>query len=100
MAKDSDKRAVLNRRKLELDHAINNEFTASAVARRAEKLRAAAIAVAKKYRGDFAHLEDCPGNRDWIKLKEQWEQFTIDEIIEIALNWPERPTVRHVRLER
>ena len=100
MAKDSNKRAVLNRRKLELDHAITNEFSASAIVRRAEKLRAAALAVAKKYCGDFAHLEGCPGNRDWIELKTQWEQFTIDEVIEIASHWPEKPTVRHVRLER
>ena len=47
--------------------------------------------------GDSASID---GNRDWIELKKRWEQFTVDEVVEIARHWPAKPTVRHVRLER
>jgi len=56
MAKDSDKLTLLKRRKVELDHAIRQRFDTDAIERRVEKLRLAALAVAKKYRGDFGHL--------------------------------------------
>ena len=98
MAKDSDKGRVLVRRKRELDHALNHEFAAAAIARRADKVRAAAIAVIKKNRGPFAHIEGGPGNREWNELKERWEQLTTDEIVELVKHWPPRPAFRDVQL--
>jgi len=98
MAKDSDKRSVLDRRKKELDHALKHDLAPAAIARRAEKVRAAAIAVTKKYRGAFAHLEGARGHREWKELTEKWEQLTTDEIVELVRQWPPRPAIRDVRL--
>ena len=97
MAKDSDKRSVLVRRKKELDHALKHDFATAAIARRAEKVRSAAIAVIKKHRWAFAHLEGAPGNREWKELKERWDQLTTDEIVALVRQWPPRPAIRDVR---
>ncbi len=70
MAKDSDKRSVLDRRKQELGHALNHDLEAAVIARRADKVRAAALAVIKKYRRPFAHVEGEPGNKEWNELKD------------------------------
>jgi hypothetical protein len=98
MAKDSDKLAVLHRRKTELDHALKHGFSAIAIERRAEKVRAAAIAVIKKYRGPFAHVEGGPGSQEWKELNERWNQFSTAEIITLVHRWPSSPTIRDVRL--
>lgn len=98
MAKDSNKRRVLDRRKEELDHALKHDLAPAAIARRAEKVRAAAIAVIKKYRGPFAHVEGGPGNTRWRELEQRWDQLTIDEIVEIVRRWPPRPALRDVYL--
>ncbi len=84
MAKDSKKRPVLDRRKKELDHAIKHGLTAEVIARRAEKVRAAAITVIKKERGSFAHVEGAPGNEEWKMLTARWEQLTTAEILELV----------------
>ncbi len=89
MAKDSDKLRVLTRRKQELDHAIRHGYPAAAINVRAEKLRAAAFAVLKKYRDLFAH---------WEALQARWESLTADEIIELSAGWGTRATLRDVRL--
>ena len=99
MAKDSNKHAVLVRRKKELDHALKHEFSAAAIAKRAGKVRAAAIAVIKKYRGPFGHLEGQPGNREWKELKETWAQLTTDEIVQLVRSWPPSPAIRDVYLK-
>ena len=100
MAKDSDKFALLYRRKTELDHAIRHEFARDAIERRANKLRSAAIGVAKSQRGAFAHVSGCTGHKEWLELKRRWEEFSVDEILEISEQWPSQPTIRHVRLEK
>jgi hypothetical protein len=100
MAKDSNKRRVLNRRKEELDHALNHGFKPAVIARRADRLRAAAIAVVKKLRSDFAHVSGAPGNKEWIELTERWERFTTDEIVELAKKWPAIPRLQDVKLVR
>lgn len=98
MAKDSNKRQVLNRRKQELDHALNHGFEAAVIARRAERLRTAAIVVIKKLRGKFAHVSGAPGNKEWIALTERWQRFTTDEIVELSKKWQAVPTLQDVHL--
>jgi hypothetical protein len=97
VAKDSDKRRVLIRRKQELDHAIANSYPARALHVRAEKLRAAAIAVLKKYRGAFAHVEGGPGHSAWESFQARWAAMTVDEIIELSAGWGTPPTLCDVR---
>ena len=99
MAKDSDKLTLLKRRKVELEHALTQGYADDAVDSRVEKLRLAALAVAKKYRGDFAHLEGCSGNKEWMQLKDRWEGFSVAEIIQIVEGWPTQPKIKHVRLQ-
>lgn len=97
MAKDSDKRSVLNRRKQELDHALRHGFPPAAVEVRVEKLRAAAIAVLKKNSGPFALVEDGPGNAAWKALRARWEALSVDEIVALTAEWGSQPTVRGIR---
>jgi hypothetical protein len=85
---------VLDRRKQELDHALKHGYSADAVQVRAEKLRAAAIAVLKKHRGAFAHIEGAPGNSTWKSLQASWEGLTVGQIIEITAGWGPRPMLR------
>jgi hypothetical protein len=91
MAKDSDKRRVLTRRKQELDHAIRHSYSMEAVTLRAEKLRAAALAVLKKYRsrGGLAGEES---------LQARWEGLSVEEIVELTVGWGPQPTLRDIRL--
>jgi hypothetical protein len=97
VAKDSNKLRVLTRRKQELDHAIAHGYSAESLRIRAEKLRVEAIAVLKKYRGDFAHIEGAPGHSIWKSLQTRWEGLTVEEIIERSGGWGPQPTVRDVR---
>ena len=97
MAKDSNKLRVLARRKQELDHAIAHDCSPAAVQLRAEKLRAAAVAVLKKYRGAFAHVEGAPGHSSWEALQSHWEGLSVDEIIDLSARWGREPTLRDVR---
>lgn len=93
MAKESNKRRVLNRRKQELDHAIKHKLSASVVVRRAEAIRIAVLAVIKKsadlYSGPIARL---------FEVRDKWLQLTTDEIVELARKWPAKPRVRDYEL--
>ena len=93
MARDSNKQRVLARRKQELDHAMTHGYSAAALHMRADKLRAAAVAVLKKCRGPFAHVEGGPGNSVWKSLQARWEGLAVDEIIERSAGWGQRPTL-------
>jgi hypothetical protein len=95
MAKNSNKLAVLARRKNELDHALKHDFSSEAVAKRAEKVRSAAIAVIKKFRGDFADYEG--GSDGWNELPQKWKQLTTSEIAAIVGKWRPNPGAREVR---
>ena len=69
---NSDKRALLAKRKLELEHAVRIELAPDQIAKRIENVRSAALAVIKKYRGAFANVTDAPGNHDWELQKQKW----------------------------
>ena len=86
VAKDSDKRRVLARRKQELDHAIRHGYLAETINVRVEKLRAAALAVLKKY-----------PDANWESTRARWEVLTADEIVEISTGWGPQPTLRDVQ---
>lgn len=98
MAKDSNKRIVLVRRKKELDHALKHDLGPDSVSKRAEKLRAAAIALIKKCRSPFAEVEGGPGNKEWTELNQQWEQLTIEEIVALVSKWSSNPGMREIQL--
>jgi hypothetical protein len=87
MAKDSNKYRVLVRRTQELDHAIRHGFPAEKVHERAEKLRAAVLAVLKK-RG-FAAGDS---------LRAWWERLSVEEILAVAAGWGPQPSFREIRL--
>ena len=86
MAKNSDKRLVLARRKQELEHAMRHGYSTEVIHVRAEKLKAAAIAVLKKYHA-----------ANWEFLRARWEVLTADEIIELSAGWGPQPTHRDAR---
>lgn len=73
---DSDKLARLAKRKLEMEHAIRNEFSHEHIARRIENVRSAALAAVKKYRDAFANVVGTPGNEAWEFQKQKWEELT------------------------
>ncbi len=98
MAKDSDKRRVLQRRKQELEHAIKHSYSIERVQTRAEKLRSAAIAVLKKYGGPFVLVEGTRDNSIWIAMQMRWESLLISEIIGLSSRWGTHPTVRDVQI--
>lgn len=102
MAKDSDKRAVLAKRKVELEHALKHEFSDALITKRAEKLRFAAIRLIKKELGrDYSMPSDgvpvfpeSSQYMDWFRLTMKWDALSTAEIIELAGDWPDNPTVR------
>jgi len=98
VAKDSDKRRVLQRRKQELDHALKNAYPLAAVQVRAEKLRAAAIAVLKKHGGPFPLVEGTWGNIAWTTMRARWEALSISEIIGLSSRWGTHPTFRDIQI--
>lgn len=97
MAKDSDKCQVLARRKQELGHALTHGFSPEAIELLADKLKAAAVAMLKKYAGTFAHVGGAPGHSEWKSLQARWEGLTVDEVIELSARWGSKPTLRDVR---
>lgn len=94
MAKNSDKQALLEKRRKELIHACTNNFADHIISRRAEKLRLAALGLIKKELGRYEHIK--PSNRHdaWQKLVLTWNNITVNQIIELAKTWPEHPTLR------
>ena len=95
---DSDKRALLAKRKLELEHAVRNEFAPEHIAKRIENVRSAALAVVKKYRGAFANVTDGPGNAEWELQKQKWSDLSHSQILSICESWPDQPSIQHVKL--
>ena len=80
MAKNSDKRAVVEKRRMELLHAIRHDFSEHQILMRVEKLRFAAFKFIKKeFDGRSSGIPD--------GLIEGWEAMTPDEIIELAKIW-------------
>ena len=98
MAKDSNKSRVLQRRKQELEHALRNAYPLGAVQVRAEKLRAAAIAVLKKCGGPFPMVKGTWGNIAWTTMRARWEALTISEIVGLASRWGTHPTSRDLQI--
>ena len=102
MAKNSDKRAVVAKRKVELVHAIRNDFPDDQILARAEKLRFAAIKFIKKRLGQESSAAPdgsprYPGSNrymDWYRLTERWKSMTVEEVIELANSWPVKPSLR------
>lgn len=102
MAKDSNKRAVLAKRKLELEHAIRHDFSDSIIAKRVEKVRFAALKLIKKDLGQnyTMPLDGIPlqpeSSRymDWFRLAEKWNSLASSEIVELVKQWPDNPSVR------
>ena len=92
MAKDSDKQAVLAKRKVELAHAVNHSFSDSIIAKRVEKLRSAALKLLKKE--SHRSLYDSQDNSE---LNKKWDSLTHPEIIEIANKWPDNPSIRDLQ---
>ena len=87
MAKNSDKRAVVAKRRTELLHAIRNEYPSDQILTRVEKLRFAVTKFVKKEL--HRTLADEPSS-----LTEKWNLLTADKIIEIAQAWPESPAFK------
>ena len=89
MAKDSNKRAVLARRKVELAHAVNNDFSNAIIAKRIGKLRFAAVKFIKKVSGHSIEQRD-----GYLELTEKWDSLSHAEIIRIADQCPANPSIR------
>ncbi len=87
MAKDSNKRRVLDRKKQELDHALRHNYSIEKLHVRAEKLRTAVLAVLKKMR---SLIDD--------SLVERWKGMCVEEVLERAAKWDPHPTWRDIRL--
>ena len=98
MAKDSNKSRVLQRQKQELDHALKNAYPLEVLQVRAEKLRAAVIAVLKKSGGPFPMIEGTTGNIAWTTMRARWEALPIREIIRLSSQWGTHPTFRDIQI--
>jgi hypothetical protein len=91
---NSDKSSLLARRKLELDHAIKHGFDQVKIARRADRVRAAVIAVLKKDRSRYLIDPSGPRARDWKAIEDKWRNMSTDEVIEMSRHWTTRPSSR------
>jgi len=89
MAKNSDKRAVVEKRRVELLHAIRGEFSEDQILTRVEKLRFAIFKFIKK---EFNGRSSGAPNG----LVEKWDSMSAERIIVIANSWPKNPTIRNV----
>jgi hypothetical protein len=90
MAKNSDKRSLLDRRKREFDHAIAHGFDQVRIDRCAERVRNAVIAVLKKNRARrTAYSEKSPS-------EEAWANMSIQDVIQRVRRWDSRPSEREI----
>ncbi len=98
MAKNSDKNRVLERRRVELLHAIEHQLCPEAVLKRVTALKQAVIGVAKKQHvthSPFRRIEDNP---EWQTVNACWTAFTTDEVVAIVQRWSDRPSYKDVFL--
>lgn len=96
MAKDLDRLRVLDRRRIELFHAIRHGHSFLAIAKCCERLQQAALAVAKKSLVRRHPFETLNSTEAWQRVEPFWLSLTSAAIIAIAHNWPSRLTFRHV----
>ena len=92
MAKDSNKRAVLAKRRVELLHAIAHDFSETVVSQRLEKLRFAALKLIKKESNVSLH-----GSTNYDELTEKWNSLSQTQILELANDWPDNPSIRDLQ---
>ena len=98
MAKNSDKNRVLERRRIELLHAIKHEANTEAIAKRVTALKHAVFGVAKKHHVTGRPFLKFADNSEWRMVNSCWESFTTDEVISIVSRWAEHPTYKDVVL--
>lgn len=98
MAKNSDKNLVLERRRIELLHAIQHEANTEAIAKRVTALKHAVFGVAKKQHVRYHPFLEFADNSEWRMVHRCWESFATDEVISIVSGWAERPSYKDVML--
>ncbi len=96
MAKDSDKNAVLERRRVELIHAIEHRHDREKITKRIDALKQAVFAVAKKHNvrtRPFTKREDNP---EWQMVVRFWDALPLEAVVEIVAKWRDRPGYKEV----
>lgn len=97
MARNSDKLQLLQRRRLELRHAIEHGMSAEAIANRCEKFKEAAVAVVKKTVVRCHPFRRAENDANFQETFLFWQSLSVPEIIEINNKWPERVNYQDVR---
>lgn len=97
MAKDSDKKRVLEKRRVELLHSIEHDADQEMIQKRVIKLLEAIYAVAKKEQSRIHPFTSEAKNEQLQAIKRGWESLAIEKVVAIVAGWPENPTYREVQ---
>lgn len=92
MAKNSDKNRVLERRRVQLLHAIRNESDHDALEKRVSDLLRAVSSVIKKHHVRYHLFQEFNQNSEWKTVTDRWSRMTTDDVIAIVSKWRERPS--------
>ena len=87
MAKDSDKLAVLERRRIELLHAIKHELSEEQLLKRVQRVKQAVFAVAKQYHVRGRPFKRFENNLEWQRVERFWESLSSAAVIELVTQW-------------
>ena len=96
MAKNSDKDRVLERRRMELLHAIKHDASADIVAKRIEALKQAVFGVAKKHNVSYRPFTQFADNHEWQMIVHCWEAMTPEMVVAVVQSWTNGPAYRDV----
>ncbi len=96
MSKNSDKNAVLERRRVELLHAIEHRYDREKVAKRVDALKQAVFAVAKKYNVRASPFRKQEDNAEWQLVVRFWDALPLEVAVDIVKKWRDRPGYKEV----
>ncbi len=96
MAKDSDKNRVLERRRVQLLHAIRNAADHNALEKCVSELLRAVLSVIKKHHVQYHPFQKFDENTEWKAVTDHWTRMKMDDVIAIVSKWRERPSYTEI----
>lgn len=94
----SDKAQILERRRVELIHAVNSDASDAALEKRVAALKRAVYGFLKKrhvFLNPFQNESKAPQQQ---AIKRRWEVISTEEVIALVAAWPKNPTHKQLQL--
>ncbi|TWT32993.1 hypothetical protein [Blastopirellula retiformator] len=94
----SDKAQILERRRVELIHAVSSDASDAALEKRVAALKSAIYGFLKKryvFLHPFQNEAKAPQQQ---ALKSRWESISTEEVIALVATWPKNPTHKQLQL--